>query len=36
MLSLIFGSDPKSADAYVAEKTAVGRQTLAKILISRF
>ncbi|KAJ7899876.1 hypothetical protein B0H13DRAFT_2518135 [Mycena leptocephala] len=36
MLSLIFGSDPKSADAYIAERTAAGRQTLTKILISRF
>jgi hypothetical protein len=36
MLSLIFGSDPKSADAYIAERTAAGHQTLTKILISRF
>ncbi|KAJ6480215.1 hypothetical protein C8R45DRAFT_933147 [Mycena sanguinolenta] len=36
ILSLIFGSDPKKADAYVAEKDSAGRLTLAKILISRF
>ncbi|KAF7346734.1 Myb-DNA-bind-3 domain-containing protein [Mycena sanguinolenta] len=36
ILSLIFGSDPKKADAYVAEKDSEGRLTLAKILISRF
>ncbi|KAJ7152620.1 hypothetical protein C8R43DRAFT_1127079 [Mycena crocata] len=36
ILSLIFGGDPKTADAYVAEKDSNGRLTLAKILISRF
>ncbi|KAJ7752290.1 hypothetical protein B0H16DRAFT_1837358 [Mycena metata] len=36
ILSLIFGGDPKAADAYVAEKAAAGRLTLTKILVNRF
>ncbi|KAJ7131952.1 hypothetical protein C8R46DRAFT_1105193 [Mycena filopes] len=36
ILSLIFGGDHKTADAYVAEKTEAGRYTLTKILIARF
>ncbi|KAJ7044343.1 hypothetical protein C8F04DRAFT_1070197 [Mycena alexandri] len=36
ILSLIFGGDSKTADAYVAEKSEAGRKTLTKILISRF